>query len=120
MAAVQTTAEITEPLTKTSSIFALVSFTMIFIYHCIMVYRYYGKQFNASKLSLCLSSTLLIIGAFAVLFLFSLVFYETKLLCDILFIGPFSWMMFKLDLYLILVHRLYSVFKGGSELESIY
>ena len=114
MAAVQISADIEKPLGQTFVILGVVSYVMICIYHGLTIKKNYGKeQYNASKHSLYLSLLLIIFGGLMLIILCIETFKATKIFCDVTIPAALPlYILFKLTLYALLVHRLYYVFQN--------
>ena len=120
MAAVEVSSEIEDPLGKTFCIIGVTAFVAICIYHGWTIKKNYGaEQYHVSKFSLYLSLVLIILGGVGVITLFFENFYSTKAFCENIAVTAIPmYILFKLTLYLLLVHRLYYVFeKWPNELQ---
>ena len=113
MAATQVSVEIKDPLSKTFCVIGMTSFVVISIYHGWTIKKNYGfEQYHVSKFSLYLSLILMILGGLDVIMLFLENFYSSNAFCEnIAVTGIPIYILFKLALYLLLVHRLYYVFE---------
>eukprot|EP01084_Bolivina_argentea_P060767 111033_1 len=95
--------------------FAIISsllLIIIFIYHTITSrINYVQHSQSASKFSLILSFTLFVIAFILSIWCITNVFAQSKQLCNLSqFIGVPFYILFKLNLYLILIHRLHLIF----------
>lgn len=118
MAAVTIPTTIARPLTTTFSIIAIVSITVIIVYHAITVHKNYASRKQASKMSIITSFLLLTIGCIISLMLTLEEFVHVKAICDMnMVLGLPFYILFKLTLYLYLTMRVHFVFKNAADLE---
>ena len=114
MAAVEVGSAVEKPVGQTFCILGGISFVSICVYHGLMIKKNYGnEQYNASKYSLYFSLILIIFGGLLIILVCFETFNATKVFCDNIIPAALpSYILFKLTLYLLLVHRLYYVFQN--------
>ena len=110
MAAYEPPANVEKALTETFTWTATVIFVVIFIYHLYTSQKHWTTE--SSRLSLSLSFSLFFFGSIAIIIAHLTTYTKNELLCNtvILWFAFPPYLLFKLNLYIILVQRLHAIF----------